>query len=66
MDRVRLIAPVPVGSRVRGVFTVAEVRHDAQDRRIVKIIATIEREGGDRPAVYAEWLACWVPPATAA
>lgn len=66
MDRVRLIAPVPVGSRVRGVFKVAEVRPDAHERRIVKIIATIEREGEERPAVYAEWLTCWVPPETVA
>lgn len=64
-DRARLISPVPVGSRVRGLFTVAEIRHDSEERRIVKFIATIEREGGERPAVYAEWLACWVPPAAA-
>lgn len=63
-DRVRLISPVPVGSRVRGLFTVAEVRHDSEARRIVKTVATIELDGGERPAVYAEWLTCWVPPAT--
>jgi acyl dehydratase len=65
MDRVRLIAPVPVGSRVRGVFKVAEIREDTHGRRIVKLIATIECDGAERPAVYAEWLACWVPPETA-
>jgi acyl dehydratase len=64
-DRVRLISPVPVGSRVRGSFTVVEVRHDTDGRRIVKIAAQVDREGGERPALFAEWLTCWVPPSAA-
>jgi acyl dehydratase len=64
-DRVRLITPVPVGARIRGVFRVLEVRDDASGRRITKFDATVEIEGGARPALVAEWLTLAVPPAAA-
>jgi len=62
-DRLRLIAPVPVNSRVRGTFRVLDVRPDAGSRTIVKFIAEVEVEGQGRPAMAAEWLTVWVPPA---
>jgi acyl dehydratase len=61
-DRMRLISPVPVGSRIRGHFRVLEVRPDAKNRSILKFGATVEIEGGERPALSAEWLSVWVPP----
>jgi acyl dehydratase len=61
-DRLRLVSPVRVGSRIRGTFRVAEVKPDAKERSIVKFAATVEIEGSDRPALVAEWLTVWVPP----
>lgn len=61
-DRVRLVAPVPVGSRVRGRFVVKDVRVDEKDRSIVTFDVTIDVEGTDRVAMVAEWLVVWVPP----
>jgi len=61
-DRVRLISPVPSGSRLRGHFRVLESREDAEERTIVKLAVEIELEGAPRPALAAEWLTVWVPP----
>jgi len=55
LDRVRFVAPVPAGSRVRGRFRLAaleEFRGGAQATWEV----SVEREGGDRPCCVAEWL----------
>lgn len=40
-DRLRLVTPVPVGSRIRGRFKVADVRQDAKTRTIVKFLAEV-------------------------
>lgn len=61
-DRMRLVSPVPVGSRIRGSFRVLEVRPDAKNRSILTFGATVEIEGSERPALSAEWLSVWVPP----
>lgn len=55
-NRLRFVAPVPVGSRVRGHFVLkaAEVI-DASQRQIV-YDASIEIEGQPKPALVAEWL----------
>ena len=62
-DRLRLVSPVPAGSRIRGVFRVADLRVDAKERSVVTFSATVEIEGRERPALSAEWLTVWVPPA---
>jgi acyl dehydratase len=55
-NRLRFVAPVPVGSRVRGHFTLQRVEViDAAQRQIV-YDASIEIEGRDKPALVAEWL----------
>lgn len=61
-DRLRLVSPVPVGSRIRGTFRVGDVRPDARNRSILKWLVTVEIEGSERPALSAEWLTVWVPP----
>lgn len=61
-DRLRLVAPVPAGSRVRGHFGVLDVRPDAKGRSIIKFSVRMECDRGDRPVLIAEWLSCWVPP----
>lgn len=61
-DRLRLVSPVPVGSRVRAHFGVLDVRPDAKGRSIVKFSVKMECDQSDRPVLVAEWLSCWVPP----
>jgi acyl dehydratase len=61
-DRLRLIAPVRVNSRIRGRFILGEERADGGDRKIRKVLATVEIEGEERPALVAEWLSAWLPP----
>ncbi len=55
LDRVRFVAPVPAGARVRGRFRLAaleETRGGAQATWEV----SVEREGSDKPCCVAEWL----------
>ena len=55
LNRVRFIAPVPAGSRVRGRFSpsaVETVRGGVQGTWKV----VVEREGEDKPCCVAEWL----------
>ena len=55
LNRVRFVAPVPAGSRVRGRFTLSaleEVKGGAQATWKV----SVEREGGDKTCCVAEWL----------
>jgi acyl dehydratase len=66
IDYLRLISPVPVGSRIRGKFDVLETRTDERNRRIFKFGCEVEIEGGERPALVAHWLSIWVPPEPAA
>lgn len=55
-NRLRFVAPVPVGSRVRGRFVLKSVDViDAQQRQIV-YDATVQIEGASKPALVAEWL----------
>ena len=55
LNRVRFVSPVPSGTRVRARVTLAAV-DDVGDAVQATWNLTIEREGGDRPAVVAEWL----------
>ena len=61
-DRLRLVAPVRVGSRVRGVFKLAKRIRDERDRLVSTFDCVIEIEGEERPALIAQWLSVWVPP----
>jgi acyl dehydratase len=55
-NRLRFVAPVPVGSRVRGRFVLKAVDViDASQRQIV-YDASVEIEGAPKPALVAEWL----------
>jgi acyl dehydratase len=60
-DRLRLVTPVPVNSRIRGRFTLVDVTRDAQGRTIQRLGTTVEIEGMERPALVAEWLFMWLP-----
>ncbi len=56
-DRVRIIAPVPVGSRIRGSFRLKDLVAKGTGAALMTIEATVEVEGGDKPALVADWLA---------
>ncbi len=55
-DKVRYIAPVHVGKRIRAAQKVLEVAEKQPGRWLVKTAVTIEIEGEDTPAVVAEIL----------
>jgi acyl dehydratase len=53
LNKVRFPAPVPSGSKVRGTFRVAAVEQSDWGFQAT-MVATIEREGGDKPVCVAE------------
>ena len=61
LDKIRFLAPVPVGSRVRlrTVLISAEPKEGGQI--LMRTGNTIEIEGSDKPALVAEALALLVP-----
>jgi acyl dehydratase len=62
--RVRFIAPVPAGSRIRGRFSPSAIEETGGAVQVTWDVA-IEREGGDKPCVVAEWIVRYygLPPA---
>jgi len=55
LNRVRFTAPVRSGSRIRGRFTLLSVTDVAGGFQIA-YTASVEMEGGEKPALVAEWL----------
>jgi acyl dehydratase len=55
-DKLRFLAPVPAGSRVRGRFKLVSAEDKGGGRWLLKHELTVEIEGGDKPALIAEWL----------
>lgn len=56
LDRVRFLAPVRSGRRVRGRFTLDGVDEKAPGQILLRHIVTVEIEGEDKPALSAIWL----------
>jgi acyl dehydratase len=56
LDRVRFLAPVRSGSRVRGRFTLDGVEDKAPEQILLRHLVTVEIEGEDKPALSAVWL----------
>ena len=55
-DRVRFLAPVRSGKRVRGRFTLDSVEEKAPGQYLMRHMVTVEIEGEDKPALTAIWL----------
>jgi acyl dehydratase len=55
-DRVRFLAPVKSGKRVRGRFTLDSVEEKAPGQILLRHTVTVEIEGEDKPALTAVWL----------
>jgi acyl dehydratase len=56
LDRVRFIAPVRSGKRIRGRFVLDSVDEKAPGQVLLRHTVTVEIEGEERPALTAEWL----------
>ena len=56
LDRVRFLAPVRSGKRVRGRFTLDSVEEKAPGQVLMRHLVTVEIEGEDKPALTALWL----------
>lgn len=59
LNRVRFVSVVPSGSRVRARVTLAAIE-DVQDATQATWHVTVEREGGDKPCLVAEWIVRYV------
>ena len=60
LNRVRLPAPVPSGSRVRARFTLVSLE-PAGNAMQATWACEMEREGSDKPVCVAEWLMRYIP-----
>jgi len=56
LDRVRFLAPVKSGARVRGRFTLDSVEEKAPGQILFRHAVTVEIEGQEKPALTAMWL----------
>ena len=55
-DKVRFVAPVRVGSKIRCHATILDISEKRPGQFDFKVGVSIEIEGGDKPAMVAEWL----------
>lgn len=55
-DRIRFVAPVPVGSRLRGRFTLRRAENIRPGQCQLLYDAVVDIEGASIPALVAEWL----------
>ena len=60
-DKVRMVAPVRAGKRIRGRFVLKEFTEKGPGQWLSTLAVTVETEGETRPAIVAEWLSMqWV------
>jgi len=55
-DKVRFVAPVRVGSKIRCHATILDISEKRPGQFDFKVGVSIEIEGGEKPAMVAEWL----------
>lgn len=55
-DKLRFLAPVPAGSKVRGRFKLLAADDKGGGRWLLKHELTVEIDGAEKPALIAEWL----------
>lgn len=59
-EKVRFVAPVRAGRRIRGRFTLAGLTQRSAKEWQSRKAVTVEIEGEDKPALVAEWLSLYV------
>ena len=62
-DKVRFMNPVREGSKVRGQFTLMEVKRRSDNEWQLRHGVQVEIEGQEKPALIAEWLSLVIVPA---
>jgi acyl dehydratase len=55
-DKVRFLAPVPSGARIRGRFTLLDVSMRSPGEILLRHHAAVEVQGEAKPALIADWL----------
>jgi acyl dehydratase len=60
MNRMRFVAPVPAGSRIRARFTPVSVEEVSGSVQVTWQV-TIDREHADKPCCVAEWIVRYYP-----
>jgi acyl dehydratase len=60
LNRVRFVAPVPVGSRIRGRFRPLSIEEAGGAVQVVWAV-TVERDGSDKPCAVVEWVVRYYP-----
>ena len=55
-DKLRFMAPVKVGKRVRAVATLMEATEKREGQWLLQFAFNVEIEGEEKPALAAEWL----------
>lgn len=56
-DKLRFLAPVRPGQRVRGLFALTAVEPRGEDALLRAVALRVEIDGQDKPALVADWLA---------
>jgi len=56
LDRVRFLAPVRAGKRIRGHFTLDDIEDKAPGQLLIRQTVSVEIEGEAKPALTAQWL----------
>lgn len=56
-EKVRFLAPVPSGSKIRGRFTLKDAVEKKPGQFLLTYEVTVDIEGQDKPALIADWLA---------
>lgn len=56
-DKMRFLAPVPSGSNVRGRFILKGFEEKRPGQFLLTYTVSVEIDGGDKPALIADWLA---------
>lgn len=55
-NKLRFLTPVKSGQRIRGQFKLLELAEKRPGQWQQTVEATVEIEGGDKPALIAEWI----------
>ncbi len=55
-DKLRFLAPVPCGARIRAHFELVESRRKSADRLLMTYAVRVEIENDEKPALVAHWL----------
>ena len=61
-EKVRFLSPVPSGAKVRGRFVLKEAVEKNPGQYLLTYGVTVEIEGGDKPALIADWIGMQVAP----